>query len=248
MATSRCFYASALLVNNEVERGTEVARLGAEAAARLGLYPLVAEGLGALAIAHAIAGEFDAEREMHLARLAVAREHGDVARTADALTTLAEIALDEADARRPVRTPRRRSPSPTRPCRWRPRRPDHAGPRRDGRRERARHGPHAGAGAGVRGEDRSGLAVAQCARVAASLAAARGRAADAVRLYAAAQRIAPSPSGTDEPVEGDLAGGLETARAALGEEAFAREWTLGTSLSQARVREVLREVAAAVPV
>ena len=57
-----------------------------------------------------------------------------------------------------------------------------------------------------------------------------GRAADAVRLYAAAQRIAPSPSGTDEPVEGDLAGGLETARAALGAEAFAREWTLGTTL------------------
>ena len=90
--------------------------------------------------------------------------------------------------------------------------------------------------------------MAQCARVAGSLAAARGRAADSVRLYAAAQRIAPSPSGTDEPVEGDLAGGLESAREALGAEAFVREWTLGTSLPQARVRELLREVVAAVPV
>ena len=44
VATSRCFYGAALLVTNEVERGTELARLGAEAAARLGLYPLVAEG------------------------------------------------------------------------------------------------------------------------------------------------------------------------------------------------------------
>ncbi len=51
-----------------------------------------------LAISHAVAGDFANEREMHVARLAVAREHGDVARTADALGILAEIALDEADA------------------------------------------------------------------------------------------------------------------------------------------------------
>ena len=98
VATSRCFHGAALLITDEVERGTELARLGAEAAGRLGLYPLVAEGLGVLAMAHAIAGDFDREREMRLARLAVAREHGDIARTADALSTLAEIALDEADA------------------------------------------------------------------------------------------------------------------------------------------------------
>ena len=114
MATSRCYYGAALLVTGEVDRGAEMARLGAEAAGRLGLYPLVGEGLGVLAISHAVAGDFDAEREMHLARLAVAREHGDVARTADALGTLAEIALDEADARPArARTPRRRSPSPS---------------------------------------------------------------------------------------------------------------------------------------
>ncbi len=158
VATSRCFYASALLVNNEVERGSEVARLGAEAAARLGLYPLVAEGLGALAIAHAIAGEFDAEREMHLARLAVAREHGDVARTADALTTLAEIALDEADgatarayAEEALAIAHPSLPMEARDALITLARAEMA----DGNLPGA--APHAGAGAGVRGEDRSGL-------------------------------------------------------------------------------------------
>ena len=90
--------ARSLLVTGEIERGAEMARLAAEAAARLAIYPLAAESLSVLAISHAVAGDFDNEREMHVARLAVAREHGDVARTADALGTLAEVALDEADA------------------------------------------------------------------------------------------------------------------------------------------------------
>ena len=249
VATSRCFYASALLVNNEVERGTEIARLGAEAAARLGLYPLVAEGLGVLAIAHAIAGEYDAEREMRLARLAVAREHGDVARTADALTTLAEIALDEADGAtaRAYAEEALAIAHPSLPMEA-----------RDALITLARaaiaDGDLAGAAStlerALEASEKIGqkFAIAQCSRVAGCLAAARGRAAEAVRLYAAAQRIAPSPSGTDEPVEGDLAGGLETARSALGAEAFAREWTLGTSLPIARVRGLLSEVVAGVPV
>jgi predicted ATPase/DNA-binding SARP family transcriptional activator len=249
VATSRCFYASALLVNNEVERGTEVARLGAEAAARLGLYPLVAEGLGVLAIAHAIAGEYDAEREMRLARLAVAREHGDVARTADALTTLAEIALDEADGAT-ARAYAEEALAIAHPAL-----PMEA---RDALITLARaamaHGDLAGAAGtldrALEASEKIGqkFAIAQCSRVAGCLAAAHGRAADAVRLYAAAQRIAPSPSGTDEPVEGDLAGGLEAARSSLGPDAFAREWTLGTSLPSARVRDLLRDVVAAVPV
>ena len=100
VATSRCYYGAVLLVNGEVERGAEMARLAAEAAARLAIYPLAAESLSVLAISHAVAGDFANEREMHVARLAVAREHGDVARTADALGILAEVALDEADVGR----------------------------------------------------------------------------------------------------------------------------------------------------
>jgi hypothetical protein len=92
------------------------------------------------------------------------------------------------------------------------------------------------------------LMLAQCYRVAGAIAAARGSAAEAVRLYAAAQRLSPSPSGTDDPVEADLAGGLETARSSLGVEASAREWTLGGALPAVRVRKLLQDVAAAVPV
>ena len=204
VATSRCFYASALLVNNEVERGSEVARLGAEAAARLGLYPLVAEGLGALAIAHAIAGEYDAEREMHLARLAVAREHGDVARTADALTTLAEIALDEADgatarayAEEALAIAHPSLPMEARDALVTLARAEMA----DG--ERARRGPHAGAGAGGRGEDRSGLRGGAVRSGGRRPSRPRG-AGPPTPCGCTPPRSAsrPRPSGTDEPVEG----------------------------------------------
>jgi tetratricopeptide (TPR) repeat protein len=249
VATSRCYYGAALLFTNEIDRGTEIARLGAEAASRLGLYPLVVEGIGVLAIAYGMAGDFDAEREMRLSRLALAREHGDVARTADVLGSLAEIALDEADATT-ARTYAEEAYAIAHPAL-----PMEA---RDATITLARaavvDGDLAGAATtllkALDAADKIGqrFGIAQCYRIAGSLAAARGRAPEAVRLYAAAQRLAPSPSGTDEPVEADLAGGLETARSQLGPEAFTREWTLGTSLPPARLRELLTEVAATVPV
>ncbi len=243
VATSRCFYGATLLVTGEMDRGAELARLGAEAAGRLGLYPLVAEGLGVLAISHGVAGEYDAEREMHLARLAVAREHGDIARTADALSILAELALDEADAAtsRSYAEEALAIAQPALPMEAREALITLA-------RAAVADGDLAGAAATL---DRAfvaaekigqKLAIAQCYRVAGSLAAARGRAAEAVRLYAAAQRLAPSPSGTDEPVEGDLAGGLELARSTLGSETSRNEWTLGTALPNARVRELFHDV------
>jgi len=245
VASSRCFYGASLLVTGEVERGTELARLGAEAAGRLGLYPLVAEGLGVLAISHAVAGDFDNEREMHLARLAVAREHGDVARTADALSILAEIALDEADASTA------RSYAEEAFAIAHPALPMEA---REALITLARSQvAEADLATAAETLDRAfeaaarigqTLAIAQCYRVAGCLAAARGKATEAVRLYAAAQRLAPSPNGTDDPVEGDLAGGLDLARSTLGPDAFGSEWTLGTSLPPARVREVFAGVVA----
>jgi predicted ATPase/DNA-binding SARP family transcriptional activator len=249
VATSRCLLGATLLVTGEVDRGTELARLSAEAAGRLGLYPLAAQALSVLAISHAVSGDFDNEREMHVARLAVAREHGDVARTADTLTVLAEIALDEADSAtaRAYAEEALAIAHPALPLEA-----------RDALVTMARatlvEGDLVGAAATLEraldAAEKLGqkLAIAQCARVAGSLAAARGQAAEAVRLYAAAQRLAPSPSGTDEPVEADLAGGLETARAALGPDASRREWTLGTSLTTARVRELVHALTAAVPV
>ncbi len=246
VATSRCFYGAALLVADEVTRGTELARLGAEAAGRLGLYPLVAEGLGVLAIAHAIVGDYEREREMRLARLAVAREHGDIARTAESLTSFAEIALDEADAAtaRAYADEALAIAHPVLPM-------------------EARDALVVLARAAVADGDLEGgattvtealaaaekigqtFAIGQCFRVAGSIAAARGRAPEAVRLYAAAQRLSPSPSGTDDPVEGDLAGGLDLARTTLGAEAADREWTLGASLPHERLRELFDDVVGA---
>ena len=249
VATSRCYYGASLLVSGEVDRGTELARLAAEAAGRLGLYPLSAQSLSVLAISHAVAGDFDNEREMHVARLSVAREHGDIARTADALGVLAEIALDEADAAtaRAYADEALTIAHPALPLEA-----------RDALITLARaaiaEGDLVEASATLEraldAADKLGqkLAVAQCSRVAGCLAAARGRAAEAVRLYAAAERIAPSPRDTGEPVEGDLAGGLEAARSVLGPQAFQREWTLGTSLPGARVRDLVREIVAVVPV
>ncbi len=245
VATSRCFHGAALLITDEVERGTELARLGAEAAGRLGLYPLVAEGLGVLAMAHAIAGDFEREREMRLARLAVAREHGDIARTADALSTLAEIALDEADAAT-ARAYAEEALAIAHPVLPMEARDALVVLARAAVAEGDLEGGAKTVAEALEAAEKIGqtFAIGQCFRVAGSIAAARGRAAEAIRLYAAAQRLAPSPSGTDDPVEGDLAGGLELARSTLGPDAAGREWTLGTSLPVDRLRDLLTDVVA----
>ena len=249
VATSRCFYASALLVNNEVERGTEVARLGAEAAARLGLYPLVAEGLGALAIAHAIAGEFDAEREMHLARLAVAREHGDVARTADALTTLAEIALDEADgatarayAEEALAIAHPSLPMEARDALITLARAEMADGNVPGTARTLERALESAEKIG------QAFAVAQCARVA---GVPRGRAGQGRRRRAALRRRAAHRALAERHGRTRRGGPRrrsgDRSRGPGGGGVRARV-DPGTSLPQARVRELLREVVAAVPV
>ena len=83
------------------------------------------------------------------------------------------------------------------------------------------------------------FAVAQCLRVGGCLAAARGRADPAVRLFAAAQALSPSPGGGDVPPEQDLAAGLAEARAALGEQAARRAWTARRRTAAASVRAQL---------
>jgi predicted ATPase/DNA-binding SARP family transcriptional activator len=249
VASSRIFSGGILVVTGELQRGTEMVTVGADAATRLDLYPLVAEALSGLAIAHAVAGEFDSERETHVERLAVARAHGDVARTADALEVLAEIALDEADASA-ARTYAEEALAialPGLPVEAREARIALA-------RAAVAEGDLAGAaatlGQAFEAAEKIGqkLAIAQCYRVAGCLAAARNEAATAVRLFAAAHRLRPSESGTDVPMEADLAAGLETAREALGADASAREWTVGESTPAARTRELLLEVVTAVPV
>ena len=92
-----------------------MARLGAEAAARLGLYPLVAEGLSVLAISHAVAGDFD-ERARD-ARSPGWRSRASTETSPAPPTRWApwprsrSTRRTRATAR--VRTPRRRWPSPS---------------------------------------------------------------------------------------------------------------------------------------
>ena len=140
------------------------------------------------------------------------RRHGDVARTADALNTLAEIALDEEDpdkARRYAeeslaiagdRFPLEHRDATITLARATAALGDRA--RRAAARRRAGRQRRIG----------QSLATAQCLRVAGVLAEAGGEPALAVRLFAAAQALSPSPTGTDDPPEADLAAALGRAR------------------------------------
>ena len=94
---------------------------------------------------------------------------------------------------------------------------------------------------------RQSLALAQCLRVGGCLGQASGEPERAVRLFAAAQRLSPSPSGGDEPVERDFADALAQARGALGDRAADRQWGLGTRLPLRSARASLEELLARVP-
>jgi predicted ATPase len=230
-ATARCYLTGTLLMIGQVEEGTELAgRVHAESQ-ELGLYPQAAEGLFMLALSRMVAGDLAGEREAHEERLEVVRRHGDVARTADALNTLAEIAIDDGDAEKARRYaeeslalaadrfPLERRDATITAARAAAALEDRAGARRllaDALAESGRHG--------------QSLATSQCLRVAGVLAESGGDPALSVRLFAAAQALSPSPTGTDEPPEADFSAALARARDALEPAAADREWTLGGAL------------------
>ena len=242
-ATARCYLGAALVVSGDPAEGGALAGRALEDAERLGLYPLTAVALSVLAIARAIAGDFPGERETYLRRLDVVRRHGDLARTADTLNTLAEIALDEADAEgarayateslsiAEVRLPLEARDTLITLAR---------AALVDGDADEAA----ALLTRALALTDRIGqsLALAQALRVAGCLSAARGGAGTGVRLFAAAETLSPSPSGTGEPVEQDLATGLTEARQTLGGTAADREWQIGAALPLASVRRLLEQV------
>ncbi len=245
-AKARCYLGAALVVSGDAEAGSTLARRALEDAERLDLYPLTAVALSVLAIARAIAGDFPGERETYLHRLNVVRRHGDLARTADTLNTLAEIALDEADAEdarayateslsiAEVRLPLEARDSLITLAR---------AALVDGNADEAA----ALLTRALSLTDRIGqaLALAQTLRVAGCLSTARGGAATGVRLFGAAETLSPSPSGTGEPVEQDLATGLGEARQSLGGPAADREWRIGAALPLASVRRLLEQVLSA---
>jgi predicted ATPase len=230
-ATARCYLTGTLLMNGHVEEGTELAeRVHAESQA-LGLYPQAAWGLFMLALSRMLAGDLAGEREAHEQRLEVVRRHGDVARTADALNTLAEIAIDDGDPQKARRYAEEslalaghRFPLEHRDASITAARTAVA---LDDRKVAGRYLADALAESGRHGQS---LATSQCLRVAGELAESGGDPALAVRLFAAAQAVSPSPTGTDEPPEVDFSAALERARAALEPAAAEREWTLGGAL------------------
>ena len=244
-ATAGCYLAGTLLMTGRLDEGRALAERAYAETEALGLYPQAAEGLSMLAVTHVIAGDLAAERETHERRLALVRRHGDVARTADTLNTLAEIAIDEQDgdkarryAQESLALAAERLPVERREATITLGRA-HAVL---GDRETA--GRLLGDAVAASGETGQSMAVAQCLRLAAVLAEAGGDPALAVRLFAAAEALSPSVVGTDEPLGVDNAAALAAARAALGDREAEREWALGGALPLATMLGQLDDAAA----
>lgn len=229
-AVVECYLGGCLVVTDRVVEGAAAAERARQTAVEIDDYEVQVVSLAILAIAAAIQGDFESESAFYRERLELVRRQGDRSRTADTLNTLAEIALDEDDA------PAARE--------WACESLDLAGhrfplERRDATISLARtqilEGDRLAAADTVATAVELSLAtgqhlgIAQSWRVAACLAD-ESTARDGVRLFAAAQTLRPSPSGTDEPIERDLAGHLGRLRDALGPDAYQRAWLSGTAL------------------
>ena len=242
---ARCHLGAALIMTGAAEEGATLASQALEEAERLGSYPTTAIALSVLAIARAIAGDAEGERSYYERRLAVVSARGDVARIADTLNTLAEIALDEADAAT-ARAYASESVLIAGSALMLEARDAAITLARaaavDGDPETAGDHLHAA----LQLADRTGqsLALAQCLRVGGCLAILTEDPVTAVRAFALAQQVSASPSGTNEPIEADLAARLAEARTALGEDGFQREWELGCTLPAASVRSRVDALAA----
>ncbi|WP_148616530.1 AfsR/SARP family transcriptional regulator [Nocardioides rubriscoriae] len=247
--SARAYLGAALLVTGSGDEGRALAAQALDEGESLGLYAVSVFALSALAIASALSGDLEQEKVYYEQRLRAVTERGDVARVADTLNTLAEIALDDADgelatayaeesvgiaggvllleARDAHITLARAAVVLGDPV------------------AAARHLAHA-----RELVDRTGqsFALAQWLRAGGCLAAVLGRSALAVQVFAAAQTASASPSGTDEPIEVDFNERLAACRDALGEAAASRAWTLGRTLpittTRHKLEALLQEVEA----
>lgn len=253
MALARCYLAASMVVQGDPSGGRAMAEQALGEGAALGMYPLPAVALSVIAISCAIEGDFERENDLYRRRLEFVRSHADIARTADTLNTLAEIALD--------------GDRPSEALRFAQEALAIAGPawipeRRDATITAARGNAGMGelsAAADLLREgfllsDRTvnALALAQCLRTAAVLADRVGDRGLVVRLVAHAQVVSPSPTGTDDPPGADFARALATATDTLGTDAAQREWTIGSAwpgaIARLQVDGLLDQVAAAIPV
>lgn len=240
LTAARCYLGGALLLTGRTEEGAALAEQALHEAVEAGSYTVQVVCLSLLAISRAIAGDFEGERAHYEQRLSAVQARGDLARLADTLNTLAEIALDEDDAATAsAYAEESRSiagkalPLEARDATITLARAAVVEHDLAAARERLTEG--------FALADRTGqsLAVAQCLRVAACLADLEGRPELAVRAFSCAQALSPSPSGTDDPIEGDLRRHLDAARDRLGPSASGRAWLLGRTLPVASVRAQL---------
>jgi len=228
--TARCYLAAACVAQGRQAEGRADAEAALASARAAGEETIQAIALAVLAIAAAMDGDFATEKALYEERLAVVRRRGDRARIADTLNTLAEIALDAGDAagaRDHVEEALRL-----------------AGPHRQLERrdalitaarasclggEQERMCAELAEALDIATRTEQPLALAQIARTLAGALAARGAAGEALRLYAVAHHLAPSPGGGPEPMESDLARGYATACAALTPGEQERHRLLGSS-------------------
>lgn len=230
-ATAHCYLGAALVVSGSPEAGCEHALRAVDQARASGLYSVEVVALSAAAIGAIIGGDPEEERRCYEERLAAVRAHGDRARIADTLNTLAEIALDEAENERAavlseealaltegLMPPEERDASITLA------RVAVAEGDLPAARSRLRRG------LALSQQTSQELGVAQCLRVAGCLAQKMDDPGTAVRLFAAADGLQPSLGGDEGPVETDLAAGLEAATTALSAARREAEWSLGLTL------------------
>ena len=242
-AAARCHLGAALVVTGALEEGSLLAAEALSQAEELAAYPLEATALSVLAIARAVSGDLAGERELYERRLGLVSAHGDLARLSDTLNTLAEIALDDGDgatarayADESVAIAGGGLPLEARDATITLAR---AAALEGDPRNAARHLRKA-----LELADRTGqsLALAQCLRSGGCVAVLVGDPGTAVRAFSAAQVVSPSPSGTDDPIEGDFAARLAQAREALGETGFSRDWLLGRTLPPASIRAQVEQL------
>jgi tetratricopeptide (TPR) repeat protein len=228
-----------LVVTGRAAEGAQQAEAARSTAVLLDDYPLQVVTLSVLAIAAAMTGDLDTERRCYEERLRLVRAHGDRARIADTLNTLAEIAMDDEDAaaarvwaEESLAISGDRLPRERRDALITLARADAVERNLRAAAQRLR------AALSLSERTAQPLGIAQCWRVMACLVALDDPA-TAVRLFAAAQQLHPSPSGSDEPVEADFAARLRQARAALDERRFSQEWTVGGAIPPASVSSLV---------
>ncbi len=235
-ASALCLLAGIAVMRGNAASGAALAEEALGIARGAGLYEPHVLALSASAIAAAVSGEPEHEKSLYEERLALVRARGDRRRTSGTLNTLAEIALDEGDLARArlwgeeaLALARSMGALETRDALVTLARSALA--ERDVERagELAREAIELSVALG------QSFGLAASVRALAAVCAQRGQPERSVELFAAAERVSPVPAVEDVPLERDIMGYLDGARAALDERAFQAAWDVGAAMDEERL-------------